>query len=80
METCKVFSLGTAPNKKADELQITGFVKNKKNGTVEAAAQGRDEAVNEFVSWLYEGPSGARVTRVEMKKPVSDSFETFEIR
>src|SRR5436309_6824649 len=49
----------------ADRLGLTGWVRNMPDGTVETIAVGSREALEGFVRWLHEGPSGARVTRVD---------------
>lgn len=50
---------------KADELKLTGWVKNLDNGAVLAEAQGSSSAVEQFITWCYRGPENAVVTGVE---------------
>jgi acylphosphatase len=45
----------------ARHLGLAGWVKNREDGSVEAAASGDDEAVELFVAMLERGPDGARV-------------------
>jgi acylphosphatase len=40
---------------KADELQITGWVRNKENGDVEIMAQATIEALQQFINWCRMG-------------------------
>jgi len=49
---------------KADELGITGWVKNTPAGFVEALACGDDNDVQQFVEWCKKGPSNAVVDDV----------------
>ena len=64
----------------AKTLRISGWVRNRRDGTVEALVQGDADAVEELLSWCRRGPPSARVTAiatVEMKPdPVLDAFES----
>lgn len=51
---------------KANELGITGWVRNLPNGNVECLICGDEDAIEEMCEWLQEGPSAARVRGVEM--------------
>ena len=44
---------------------IYGWVRNRRDGTVEAVIQGDPQAVEKLVDWAKRGPRGARVTGVE---------------
>ncbi|MDP3938106.1 MAG: acylphosphatase [Deltaproteobacteria bacterium] len=46
---------------------VTGWVRNRAEGTVEAVLEGDEESVRAVVAWCREGPPGARVDRVELK-------------
>ena len=50
----------------AQSLGISGWVRNRSDGTVEAAVQGEPTAVNAIVRWAHHGPQHARVDRVEV--------------
>lgn len=64
----------------ADKLEITGWVKNLPNGSVEITAQGKRETLDNLISWCKAGPLFAKVEKLKVKwqKP-SDFFQTFEI-
>ena len=66
---------------KALALQLTGYVRNLPNGTVEIVAQGPRESLRSLESWAQRGPSYARVdaVAVEVRQP-TELFATFEIR
>ncbi len=50
----------------ADELYISGFVKNLPDGSVYVEATGEDWAVEQFTEWCKKGPSWARVDKVQI--------------
>ncbi len=47
--------------KKADELGLTGWVKNEPNGEVSIAVQGAPKLVEQFTTWCAIGPPMATV-------------------
>jgi acylphosphatase len=49
---------------KADELGLTGWVKNTKDGDVEAVFEGEESLVDEMIAWCWNGPPLAHVTEV----------------
>lgn len=50
----------------ATKLKLAGWVKNLPDGRVEAVFEGPKEAVEKAVEWCRQGPSGARVTGVDV--------------
>jgi len=63
----------------AEALGLTGWVKNTKEGNVEALASGRDEQLQQFISWCKQGPAKASVTNVEITRKNEESFNGFKI-
>lgn len=62
-------------------LGLTGWVRNRPDGSVEAHFQGAAEAVDEAVAWCRRGPSGAVVDRVTVKAVErNDRLSAFSIR
>ncbi len=51
----------------AQRLGLTGWVRNLPDGGVEALAEGKREALEEFVAWCEAGPPAARVDKVEAR-------------
>jgi acylphosphatase len=45
---------------------VAGWVRNRSDGTVEAAFEGPEEAVRRMVEWCREGPAYAEVDRVDV--------------
>ena len=66
---------------KAVELGLTGWVRNLKNGRVEAIFEGEENLVEEMLEWCKEGPTMARVTHVEVDKHTClNDFTDFRIK
>ena len=60
---------------------INGWVRNRRDGTVEAVVQGDAQAVERIVSWAKHGPSGARVTQVDAQPAQGEldrSYDAFD--
>ncbi len=45
-------------------LGVAGWVRNRRDGTVEAGVQGDEASVERLIEWCRRGPPGARVTAV----------------
>lgn len=68
--------------KKANELGLTGWVRNEPDGSVSAVACGEEEHLAEFEAWLWQGPEAAEVSLVmaeptELEKP--EDFSGFAV-
>jgi len=65
---------------KAEELGITGCVKNTVDGDVEAIFEGEEELIREMLDWCRSGSSYAKVTDVKVNpgKYVGE-FDEFSI-
>lgn len=50
---------------KANELQLTGWVRNRPDETVEVLAEGSRDKLDVLYTWLHHGPPAARVEKVE---------------
>ena len=64
--------------REAQNLSITGGVRNQSDGTVEAAVQGEPTAVDAIVRWARRGPQHAQVERGEIE-PNEGSYTSFEV-
>jgi acylphosphatase len=60
----------------AQRLGITGWVRNRRDGSVEAMVAGDAEAVAAIIDWARHGPSGAEVEHVAVELG-SGSFSDF---
>ena len=58
----------------AARLGLAGWVRNRRDGTVECFAQGPEGAIEEFIQFLHRGSPASRVDRVEVhdEKPDPD--------
>ena len=65
----------------ADEFGVRGWVKNRMDGKVEAVFEGEKEKVDGLIRWCHRGPSGARVTEVNVDwEDYRDEFDSFSIK
>ena len=64
--------------RKARELGVTGWVRNRRDGSVEAMVQGAADAVETMTAWARRGPPSAVVTDVKISDGSGDyvKFET----
>ncbi len=64
----------------ARSLNLTGQVRNLRDGRVEVIAEGPRDTIERFIEWCHEGPPGARVDNVEIHwDDATDQFKNFEI-
>ena len=65
----------------ARRLQLTGWVRNRQDGTVETTAEGDKPALDRFLDFLHTGSPSARVSDVQTDwTEASGEFEDFAIR
>jgi acylphosphatase len=64
---------------RASSLDLSGWVRNRPDGTVEAEAQGPEDLVDQFVAWAHDGPYLAEVWRVEVERIPLAEGESFRI-
>jgi acylphosphatase len=65
--------------RQAHLLQVTGWVRNATDGSVEALLQGTHDQVDRMLSWLHQGPRGARVDELTTERDFTDRrFDRFE--
>ena len=51
----------------AGRLGVSGWVRNRPDGTVEAEVEGDGEAVRAMIAWAHRGPPGSRVAGVTVE-------------
>ena len=62
-----VFYRATA-QQRARELSVTGYARNKEDGSVEVLVCGDVEQVNRFSDWLWQGSTGSAVKAVKCEE------------
>lgn len=61
----------------AMNLALTGWVRNRRDGSVEAIVCGDDAGLARMIEWMKQGPAMAKVTQVQVADtecPAQDSF------
>jgi acylphosphatase len=67
--------------REAARLGLTGWVRNRRDGGVEALVQGNEEAVAALTEWARRGPAGAHVAALRVASAEADaSLASFEQR
>jgi acylphosphatase len=56
----------------ATAFGVKGWVRNRRDGTVEAWMQGDEAAVERALAWARRGPASARVERVDVDDVAPD--------
>jgi acylphosphatase len=66
--------------REATAAGLTGSVRNRSDGEVEAVLQGPKAAVEAVIAWCREGPPGARVDDVRVSwEPPADGPPDFQV-
>lgn len=64
----------------AQALGLDGWVRNRRDGTVEAVFSGEDGKVGEMLTRCRQGPRAAQVTAVRELPGAPDAPKGFEVR
>lgn len=63
----------------ARAADVSGWVRNRPDGAVEAVFEGEPAAVERLVTLCHKGPRGARVDRVEVSAEEPEGLQGFRI-
>jgi len=65
---------------KARDLDISGWVRNCEDGSVEVEAEGEEDLLKVFSQWCYRGPQRAVVKNVTVTPAEPKNYKGFEVR
>ena len=66
--------------RQAQDLRLTGWVRNLEDGRVETMFQGRKEDIEKMIKLCRKGPFLAEIKEVHVEwEDSTENFETFEI-
>ena len=64
----------------AEGFGVSGWVRNKRDGTVEAVFEGRQKDVDATLNWCRQGPRMARVDKVDINwQDYTGEFDRFDV-
>ena len=64
----------------AQKRRVSGWVRNAKDGSVEAVFEGEPDAVDALVRFVRSGPGSADVERVDVDHEEPEGLRSFEVR
>ena len=64
----------------AERLEVTGWVRNCPDGSVDAYLEGREDGVNQLIELLRRGPSGAHVDELQIEETQPQNHDWFAVR
>ena len=65
----------------ADRHDVKGWVRNLPDGRVEAVFEGEKDAVETLIAFCKHGPSGAKVTNLELIREIyTGTFHNFRLK
>jgi len=65
----------------ARSIGLTGWVRNRRDGAVEACFEGEKDQVEQMIAWCHRGSPPSRVEDVEVSfGPYSGEYDSFQIR
>ena len=64
----------------AQRIGVTGWARNRRDGTVEVEVEGEPEQVERMLDWLRTGPPGAAVDSVTVSDAAPTGDDAFRIR
>jgi acylphosphatase len=65
--------------RRAEARNVSGWVTNRGDGTVEAALEGRRADIEALLGFCKQGPSGAEVERVDIRDEEPEGLTSFKI-
>lgn len=66
--------------RRAQELGLSGWVRNRADGRVEAVFEGESGSLDTMVDWCHHGPPRARVDHVDLATEPAEGLTGFVVR
>jgi acylphosphatase len=73
-------SFRDATRSQAEQLGLSGWVRNTQDGQVEAVFEGDPDTVQQMVEWCKSGPSSADVEELSVDNEQPENLSSFEVR
>jgi acylphosphatase len=64
----------------AVQAGVSGWVRNLRDGSVEAEIEGTDAQIDEVLAWMAQGPPGAHVDTAMVTDAAPTGERDFEVR
>lgn len=61
-------------------MDLIGWVRNRKDGSVEAVITGYEDEIERFIQECHRGPILAKVNEIAVNEGVDEELRSFEIR
>ena len=59
---------------------VSGWVRNRADGSVEAVFEGNEDAVHQLLAFCHRGPRAAAVEKVEISEEEPEGLSEFQVR
>ena len=73
-------SFRDATRSQAEQLGLSGWVRNTRDGQVEAVFEGDPDTVQQMIEWCKSGPSSADVEDVSVENEQPENLSGFKVR
>ena len=73
-------SFRDATRSQAEQIGLSGWVRNTQDGRVEAVFEGEPDALRQMIDWCESGPSSAGVEDVSVENEQPEGLSGFEVR
>ncbi|MTB87817.1 acylphosphatase [Aeromicrobium senzhongii] len=64
----------------AEQAGVSGWVRNRADGSVEAELEGEPAQVDAVLAWMAEGPPGGQVESVDVRDLATTESHGFTVR